>query len=242
MNSYWTEYPVLRGNDTIDDLWPIIEGRGYLAGSFAAWMCSRLERPWLPNDIDIFATSMPHARDIVRALCQSDWATCSLTNVQNIAAMLRHTACVITENDTAISVHRRDGLTVQVVKPSPKWKDWPSDLLDSFDMDVCRAILVGPRIVMADVNAGGDTAKILRTNNPLRTLKRVTKYQARGITFLDHELLKLFRAWDAIPQMTKDDWIERAARERPDVGVYEGDDDDTEPYNFHDDDDWFEGE
>lgn len=229
MNMFWTEHPVVRGKSKIAELWPIVNGRGYIAGSWAAWACSRAKAPWLPRDIDIFATSEDNAKAIVDAVrCSGRWD--------------------VSETAVAFTIKRTGHLLdIQVVRPSPEWRHWPGDLLESFDLSVSRAVLVAPGTVMGDADAGSYEGKILRTNNPLRSLKRVMKYNERKVTFHDHELLKLFRAWDMTPQEKKDAWITEAAKEydrlRGPLKVHEGDDDDDESsYGFYDDDDWFEGE
>jgi hypothetical protein len=89
-------------------------------------------------------------------------------------------------------------LPVQIVKPREDWRSFPRDFLDSFDQDVCRAVLLGPKVgILADENVGLRRAKLLAINHPLRALKRVMKYHAKGVEYADWELIKLFKAWDA---------------------------------------------
>lgn len=80
-------------------------------------------------------------------------------------------------------------------------------------------------------------AKVLRVNNPPRTLRRIMKYQARGVEISDHELLKVFRAWAAWPEARREAALAAAAEEEALAGLPTGENSD-----FLDEDDWFEGE
>lgn len=202
---------------TAQPIFDVIDKRGYIAGSFAAFMCYPLDDPVLPNDLDIFATSHQNALDIGRDLSNvlgSQYAACADFSgpVYNLGLV--------------------NGIEVQIVDCNPAWKVFPDDLLNDFDLNVCRAVMFSDRRILADENCGGTYGKILRINNPLRSLRRVLKYHDRKVQFTNHELLKLFSAWDQLPQDKKTRMIEIAAAEvEP-----------AEDYGIYSDDDWFEGE
>jgi hypothetical protein len=112
-------------------------------------------------------------------------------------------------------------------------------------------VLLNSEEVLADTNVGQLKGKILRLNNPLRSLKRVIKYTARGVEFPDWELLKLFQGWEAMPKDRKDDWLDEAAEaltaaRNAAAAALMGEaayaDDDAEGYDWLDDDDYFDGE
>lgn len=219
MSPHRDYFPVRRGFETIRPIYELLGERGYIAGSYAAFMATPHDQPILPNDIDIFATSQENAANIgIELLAQppSDW---------------------LEENETVITIARRDALNIQIVKPNPAWQIFPEDILNDFDLDICRAVLVGPNKVIADLSVGQREGKVLRVNNALRSLKRVLKYHARGVEFNDHELLKLFQAWEQMSQDRKDAMLTRA-REETEAIVLECDSGDWE----YDEDDWFEGE
>lgn len=218
VNEYWNTRPVFNGKTRIKQLTSFINSRGYIAGSFAAWACTYLSDPWKPNDIDIFA--------------KSDDAYHSLAVDLNKDSNYRFDA----QNDitTTFSPMKPNKLGIQIIRPSPEWKTFPDDLINSFDLNVCRAVIISPVEVLCDEDAGEFYGKVLRINSPLRTFKRIMKYAARGVAFNDHELLKVFRAWDKMPTDKKEAWIAEAEEELlPDPDCCS---------DFTDEDDWFEGE
>lgn len=219
-NVHWKTFEVRRGFTAIEKIYPIVEGRGWIGGSYAAFMAYPGDNPIIPNDLDIFARSEYDAKSMARRLRTNSWFAED-------------------ENEVSISLSRikqLPDLKVQIIKPSPRWKNFPADILNDFDFDICRAVLVSPCSILADEHVGFHYGKILRVNNPLRSLKRVIKYAARGVDFNDHELLKLFQAWSQLPAERQQEAIEtaRKALEPPhmDSGFWE----------FDEDDDWFEGE
>lgn len=230
MNEHWITSPVYRGLDLIKDIFTLVNGRGYIAGSYAAYMGSYMAVD--PNDIDIFAVSEEAAQSIARDLI-------ALTGRE------------MTENPVAITIHRglhelTNLLPIQIVKPSPDWKTFPDDILNNFDLDICRAVLIDEHTLLADVNAGILQGKFLRINNPLRSLKRALKYHKRGVEFDDHELLKLFDAWDQTPAERKEGLKQQATAEWEQMRAARqevGDIDDGEEFGYwYDDSTWFEGE
>lgn len=213
---------VRRGFESVQPIYERLEGRGYIAGSYAAFMASPCDAPILPNDVDIFATSQENARAL----------TDDLIKLPQVLWM--------EENDTVFTITRgtieRHDLAIQIVKPNPAWQIFPQDILNDFDLDISRAVLVGPTKVIADFNVGLREGKVLRVNNPLRSLKRVLKYHARGVDFNDHELLKLFQAWEQMSEERKAIMLSRARMDAmPPEPVDSGDWE-------YDEDDWFEGE
>ena len=228
-NQYWREYDVKRGKRELKFILPAIADRGFVAGSFAAYCAAPGMKPMKPNDIDIFATTIENAVQIVNRL-EPHWR-------------------LFTSNDLTYTLHPGTGFgrDVQVIRPNPAWKQWPEDLLNGFDFDVCRAVVVAPDKVVADENVGSYTAKLLRINNPLRSLKRTLKYHKRGVDFPDRELVKLLLAWEQMAPERKAEILE---------GIKRADEEEAqireenayanamafEPYDFDEDDDYFEGE
>lgn len=217
---HWMTRPVINGEDRIDILLTMIRDRGYIAGSFAAWACSYRVEPWLPTDIDIFAISDEAYKGLTDDLiCHPDYFLGS-------------------ENElvTTFESNIPGVLPIQVVRPSPDWKTLPDDLINSFDLNVCRAVIISKTECICDEDAGDVYGKVLLVNNPLKTFKRIIKYSARGVMFSDHEMLKVFRAWDSTDAERKASMIERAADEAVQGGqVF------IEDYEF-DEDDYFDAE
>jgi hypothetical protein len=233
MNEYWCTFPVLRGAGAVEKIFNLMAGRGFIGGSFAAFMAAPVNKPISPNDIDIFATSAANAETIVEDICALS-------------------PCVVDRNPLTYTLHRLNAIfPIQVIKPNPEWKTFPDDILSSFDFDICRAVLINLEEVLADTNVGQLKAKILRLNNPLRSLKRVIKYTARGVEFSDWELLKLFQGWEAMPRERKDVWLDEAAQaltaaRNAAAAALMGEaaycDDEDDGYDWLDDDDYFDGE
>lgn len=211
--------PVRRGWETVAPVFNIVAGRGYIAGSWAAFMATPHDSPILPNDIDIFATSEDNAMRIANNLCDQ----------LGMIYFDNSLVCTVTSHPTLPDI--------QIVRPAPEWTNFPEDIILNFDLDISRAVLIGEHIVVADLHCGFKDGKILRVNNALRSLKRVMKYHDRGIQFNDHELLKLFQAWDQMPAETKAGMVENARRE-----VEQVDESQTFDSSFYSDDRWFDGE
>ncbi len=224
MNEYITERSVKRGFDEIRDIYETIRnGRGYIAGSYAAYMAVFEDDHIIqPNDVDIFAVSERAAESISH----------------DILNMGRYLLESVNETVYLLTPGNRGDLPIQIIKPNPKWQSFPDDILEDFDMDICRAVLVAPNKVLADENIGEKTGKFLRINNPLRSLKRALKYHKRGIEFNEWELLKLFQSWDQLPDEKKQQMLDQY---KP-VERIMCDDSGSHYDNWHDDDDWFEGE
>lgn len=222
MNEHWNEFNVQRGFRRIQPLFEAIGGRGYIAGSYAAYM-GAMAPIITPGDVDVFATSNQGADDIAANLMSNygvNW----------------------TDNGIVLSsTSELNGLPIQIIRPDPLWKAFPDDILNAFDMDVCRAILLRPDCIIADHNVGLEYGKLLRIRNPLRSLKRVMKYHRRGVAFTDWELLKLFRAWDEMPSEQKQELVQRALPPVPVAGPEEGEDVVADDYTW-DDSTYFEAE
>lgn len=179
---YWQETPIVRGWKEATPYFRASQGMGYIGGSFAAWMSAPIEH-WQPDDIDIFAVS-----DNAAALIQQK--------------LWHRYPCQVVDNNYSYTMYfdspRRR--RCQVIRPHPDWQKFPDDILNSFDFSVCRAVLINPTTILADVDAGGVHGKILRLGDPVRSLDRLVKYSKRGVQFRQWEMLKLFRAWSEMTE------------------------------------------
>lgn len=178
---YWQETPIVRGWKEATPYFRASQGMGYIGGSFAAWMSAPIEH-WQPTDIDIFAVS-----DNAAALIQQK--------------IWHRYPCVVVDNGYSYTIEFDNPRKrkVQVIRPHPDWQKFPDDILNSFDFSVCRAVLINPTTILADVDAGGIHGKVLRLGDPVRSLERLIKYGVRGVQFRQWEMLKLFRAWSEMP-------------------------------------------
>lgn len=224
ISEYWDYHPVQRGLDILQPILGFIGGRGFIGGSFAAWMATEAAEPIKPNDVDVYAISdqvaLELAKDLAKYLAQ-DWETNPITYT--------------------FLQGERFPLPIQVIKPNPEWNDFPMDILNSFDLSLSRAIFKpsNPRFVLADEGIHyPSSAKVLRLRNPLRSLKRVMKYNARGAQFTDWELLKLFSAWERMPEERRREMRDEAYAEAFPTPEYEPEG----PGYMYDDDDYYEGE
>ncbi len=226
-NEHWIEHRVLRGFDEVRDIYDLLDGRGYIAGSYAAYMTAPTDAI-KPNDIDVFAVSNEAAESLA-------------TQINNVMGLMVAPASSAVAYTIVRSCERKD---VQVVKPHPDWKVFPDDIINSFDMNVCRAVLITPDTLLGDIDAGTTYGKILRTHNPIRTLRRIMKYSQRGVQFTDHEVMKVFKAWEQTSEERKAELLDLAYHEafpaiEDDVADY---DYDSGSYDWEDEDDYFEGE
>jgi hypothetical protein len=173
-----------RGRDEILPLVALLDGRGYIAGSYAAWMVTPVVN-YEPADIDIFATTERNFFDISYALL-IQWHMEIIQNSDNVYGLTPTEKSPIQK-------------PIQVIKCHQNWKDLPLDILRSFDLTVCKALLAEWPYIIHHPDAGGLNAKILLVNNPMKEVMRVMKYHKRGVIFDPFCLLKIFKAWD---QMT----------------------------------------
>lgn len=221
INEFLVEYPILRGRRELKPILSAIGDRGFVCGSFAAWCASPCPKPMRPNDVDVFAVSESMAGTLAYDLSKA------------------FNSSYVRENDLCYQVMHPGFRNIQIVRPNPSWQTLPDDIINDFDFDVSRAYVLDGLHVMADVHIGFEAAKVLRVNNPMKSLKRVLKYHKRGIEFNDHELLKLFSAWEALSSPRRGEIVDRIeeewriAQQGPwdDVG-----------YDVYSNDDWFEGE
>lgn len=177
------EMSTKRGRKVVQPLLEIIQGKGYVAGSFAAWMAT-YEEHYKPGDIDVFAVSLAAADDIRNELCRL-WEMPFSRNE------------MVTSHDP--SPKTPDGmLAIQVVEPHPSWTTYPDDILNSFDLTLCKAVLLNRETVLAHIEAGCPNGRFVAINSPMKAMKRMLKYHKRGVSFEDWELLKILKAWDAM--------------------------------------------
>jgi hypothetical protein len=162
--------------------------RLFVSGSCATWMAERVmfqcDPEWLPNDIDVFAC-LP------------------LDDFENMVAQFMR----LQRDADAISVVRKRhnrivdvtlpcGITVSFIKCSASCRS--QDVIEQFDIDVCRPIIIrrdGDMSVQMTVDVAASIwNRIMNVINrkrnvkflqyPLqRSLQRARKYAARGYTF-----------------------------------------------------------
>lgn len=223
-SAWMEERPVRRGFNQVAALYEMLNDgglpRGYIAGSYAVWMA--LDEPeWKPNDVDIFAAT------------DEDFSTLE---------MCLHDAEYLVEyrGEILIKWIRTDLVKqshdVQLIRPNPRWNRLALafDILKSFDLSSCRGLLRSPEKVLVDESVGKLNGKILLVNDPVKTLGRLLKYHRRGVNFPMNELLKVFRAWSAMPIEKQELLLQMHAE------IIE--DSEPEEYGFYDDDDYFYGE
>lgn len=214
-HSHLIDLPVLRGWDEVSDLFELINGRGWIAGSFAAWMCSPVDTLILPNDIDIFASTPDNAWAITQDICKArDW----IWDVSPIAYTLTPNPLWLW--DSGKQDNRK---TIQVIVTNPAWMKLDpaggntllpasiSTILNSFDLDICRAALCEPELIIGDAQAGKLQARIMNVQNPVKNVERIIKYAKRGVKFESGELVKLFIAFDKLLPPDKERAIGRYA-------------------------------
>lgn len=185
-NTHLMGYTIKRGGERIQKLVEIIGDRGFIAGSYATHMATPDHGLIIqPADIDIFAISDVAADEICTDLCrQGMFPEQSNSIVTTLSPSPYKPIC---------------DMNIQVIKPNPAWKIFPDDILHSFDLNVCKAILIGDQVI-GDIEIGSTVGRVLRVANPLRTMRRIMKYQSRGVQFDDWELVKTFLAWDELSE------------------------------------------
>lgn len=214
MNEHWTEFEIRQGLEQVKPILNAIQGNGFIAGSYAAWMANL--HAVEPGDIDVFFISLDYYETIRFQLYDEGYG-------------------LEERNELVYTLSHPDKKNLQLIKPNPEWHCFPDDILNSFDLDISRAVLVNEKTILADTNVGLRDAKFIRINNPLKSLQRMIKYHDRGVRFNDHELVKLFQAWDEVSAERKAEIIERARLDSiPSDPIF--------GYSFYSDDEYYDAE
>lgn len=204
MESKFIDFPILRGWDEVAELYTLIGDRGYIAGGYATWMASPLDEPYLPGDIDIFAVSDTAAWELTADICKERGWTWDMSPIAYTC--FPHPLSSIVD----------DRKVIQVIVPNPQWTSvikMPMKshrtlffnefdaytqrrlILESFDLDIIRGVVLDKSTVWGDVNLGQRIGRIMCISDPVHNLRRVMKYIAKGVTFENSELFKLFWAY-----------------------------------------------
>lgn len=137
------------------------------------WIAGGAVLRWYQNqpvgesDIDIFCSSAQQAEQII----------------QNIKSYGRYTTKYESENATTLSYTSHNGeqnWTLQIIKR--RFFNSPQDVIDSFDITVCRLVTDGNTLSLGEHTAKDIREKNLRFRMPLQpdALKRLTKYWTYG--------------------------------------------------------------
>lgn len=173
--------PGLSDFDGIEEIYNVIsQNGGYIAGSFASYMAGA---KFEPNDIDIFTTTEEGAKIICTRLAE-------LGMVCDIKESFY--SSWLPMDDMSISQ-----MKIQVINPIDGITT-PEQIIDRFDFNVCKAILISPTEVLGDPTLLGNVGIISGVNGFVRTVERIAKYTARGITFPPSEIRKLFLSWSKL--------------------------------------------
>jgi hypothetical protein len=207
-------YQVVRGFTEIENIYQSANKRhAFIGGSYAAYMATPVNGHIVtPNDVDIFASSNRSFNNMCIDLLKQGFT--------------HHTT-----NDV-VNSFSRCGLDVQLIRPNPKWQDFPDDILNDFDLNVSRAILTSETEVYGDIEIGSETGRVLMITNPIKSMMRILKYHKRGIQFDEHEILKLFKVWMQLDETKRQEYIKRYERQ---IEIESTD------YDYYDDD-YFDGE
>lgn len=181
MSEYYRKYKVVNKNKYLKKLLKIIGTRGYIAGSYAAYVGD--DNPnYKPNDIDIFVTHKSFVDDLLVDLAK-DSEFCKVENRSESVLSLK----LYLENSKA---------TVQIITPNMQWHSFPLDILNSFDMNICQAAIMSENEILGSKDLYLGIGRILKIHDPVYTIKRMMKYYKRGIMFPNTEITKVFKAWE----------------------------------------------
>lgn len=238
VNQYIETVSVKRGQEIVSHLWEHIDGLGYISGSFAAYAVAPDDGHIVyPGDIDIFAISDEAASVISHRLAAIGYFWLAENAIANTLAW-----SIRVKMPAQFGFDDQVGLDVQVIKPHPDWSNFPNDIIASFDLDICRALLINRDIGLADRSVGLMHARILRVNDPLKTLNRIIKYANRGVVFSNHELIKVFQAWSLWSDEKRSQAIKVNMPDLEEFGESITLDVEEEYGGWYDEDDWFNGE
>lgn len=196
---YAETWSLMRGEDIIDKIYPMVAGLGHIAGSFATWCARWNEDQFKYNDVDIFAKSKADYETLMSRICNAGWyPALGGLNVQRFIKP----GSKLPE--------------IQVINPPVEWKTFPYDVLNSFDLSHSRALLVSSTEVLADCDIQHNELRVLRINDPVRTLQRITKYAGKGIGCPELEYLKVLEAYHKIDDEKKSEiWLRYQEEEIP---------------------------
>ena len=230
-----TAYDVQQLTDQMKAIIKLIDGRAYIGGSSAVWAISHWHHvDWQPSDIDIFCTSDENFTAIYNDIVETGeyW-------IDGVDAFEGTTPSDIVQGFTPVGWPNTDKISLQLIKPSPKWQTFPDDIINSFDITPAMALLLDDKRAMAHRHASNKYgAGVNCVNNPVKTLLRMQKYAVRGWGFVEYDYLKVVDAWRSMTDAARQDIVERV------IGDFDDDGYDTydEWLSVYDDDDWFLGE
>lgn len=192
----YNQVSIRREQDTINLIFELTRGRGFIAGGFARYCVSDRPDPNCPNDIDIFTGDMGNFTDIYLDFK----ANPRLRQKSN------------TEIETKFEYVFKEGfkketLNIQLIKPvhisNMNSKGDVFSVMTNFDFTISKAAILadGEAWVHHQFNRDdlGGYLVIEKIHCPISSMKRVIKYTQKGYTIESKELLKLFKDYEARP-------------------------------------------
>ena len=172
------KYPILRGGGgssremfTLQHL--VTQYRGFIAGGYARWAMSPLQKPAPPSDIDCYFRDLDGMQAFSHALSRTGWHV-----VRSNGFAVKFTKAYFDLPCHAVCVTGTPGFIV-----------------DSMDFGICQAVIDHCEGRATDSYMEEESRKVLKIKKPhnlLLTMQRVLKYQARGYTLPEGELELLF--------------------------------------------------
>lgn len=188
---YVHNLPILREQETIDLIFSLTEGLGFICGGFARYCISQSKIPIVPNDIDIF--------------CETEEVYEKIASLFEKANNVKKGRKTKIETKYKIQLGNKTGFHqeyygVQLIKPTQIMNMISVGdvytILDNFDFTIARCAILPDNKTVAHVSfMAHELMKTLVITNihcPISSLKRVIKYCQKGYTVESFELLKLF--------------------------------------------------
>ena len=172
------KYPILRGGGgssremfTLQHL--VTQYRGFIAGGYARWAMSPLQKPAPPSDIDCYFRDLDGMQAFSYAITRTGWHM-----VRSSGFAVKFTKAYFDLPLHAVCVTGTPGFIVE-----------------GMDLGICQAIIdhcEGRATYSYMEEESRKVLKVKKPHNLLLTLKRIEKYKGRGYSFAEEELDYLF--------------------------------------------------
>jgi len=185
---------IVRGQGLIEEILHFCNYKVIIAGGFARWCMSPLDKPAPFTDIDLFLTDQYYRDDVINRL---DRLHCSSNN----------------NTTRTYDYYTQDqNFRLQFIYPSngvagTRTYGDEKTLGSGFDFTVCQAFIrshvngLASKLFIRD-----ETEKKLRvfsTHTPISTFHRAIKYSKLGYKISSKEILKVLYLWDCYPDSSK---------------------------------------
>ncbi len=165
----------------------------FVAGGYARYCLSPVQKPLAPNDVDVFCKEAKDYEPLIKSLTERGAEIIVQTqNATTIKSPASWVSCP----------------TIQIISPTVSSGNPWHVISTFFDFTVTMAAIMHSSYGIVHPNFEEDEhKKSLRVVNiicPLGNLKRAAKYIRKGYRLGAQDMIKFYEAWEKTPQVSRD--------------------------------------